>query len=326
VSVRRALLVMGASSDEPPAGIEAAAPLADLRFEPDGSSLAETLPGAEAIFAYESFRDDLERAWDLAERLRWIHTASDGVDGLLFPALVQSDVTVTNARGVFEEPIAEWAIAAICASATGLAVSIRDTVAGRWDDERRRDRVAGARLLIVGPGPIGRATALRARALGMEIEAVGRSARDDGVFGRILGPEDLRAALGRADHVLDTLPGTPGTRHVFDAAAFAAMRPTARFYNVGRGSTVDEAALVQALRGGSIAGAALDVFEEEPLPGDSPLWGLSNVVVSPHICGDFDGWESATVELFVDNLGRFVRGEPLRNLVDKAAGFGAGSV
>ena len=102
------------------------------------------------------------------------------------------------------------------------------------------------------------------------------------------------------------------------------MPPSARFYNVGRGGTVDEPALIEALRGGGIAGAALDVYEEEPLPASSPLWSMPNVIVSPHICGDFDGWEEAVVGVFVDNLGRFVRGEALRNPVDLHAGFGVG--
>jgi phosphoglycerate dehydrogenase-like enzyme len=130
--------------------------------------------------------------------------------------------------------------------------------------------------------------------------------------------------LAEADVVLDALPLSPGTHHFFDADAFAAMKPTARFLNVGRGATVDEAALVDALERGSLGGAALDVFEEEPLPAGSPLWTLPTVVVSPHICGDFDGWERAVVDVFLDNLGRFVRGETLRNRVDTEAGFGIG--
>jgi phosphoglycerate dehydrogenase-like enzyme len=278
------------------------------------------------LFFWRARREWLESTWHLATDLRWIQSASDGVDGLLFPGLAQSHVTVTNARGIFDEPIAEWVISAIGALATGLGTSVRDTAASRWDDERHRERLAGSRLLIVGPGPIGRATARRALALRMEVEAVGRRARDDDLFGHILGPEDLASALGRADHVLDALPLAPGTRHLFDAAAFAAMRPSARFYNVGRGGTVDEDALIAALHDGTIAGAALDVFEQEPLPAASPLWSFPNVIVSPHICGDFDGWERAVVGLFVENLGRFVRGEPLANPVDPVAGFGVEGV
>jgi phosphoglycerate dehydrogenase-like enzyme len=243
---------------------------------------------------------------------------------LLFPELLASGVTVTNGRGVFDESIAEWAIGAILAMTTGLDRSIVDGTRSRWDDERGTQRLAGQRLLVLGPGPIGRATARRARDLGMSVTAVGRAPRSDDLFDRIGGAEDLHAMLAEADVVFDALPLTPGTHHYVDAAALAAMKPTARFVNVGRGATVDEAALVDALREGRIAGAALDVFEVEPLPKDSPLWTLQNVIVSPHICGDFDGWEEETVALFVDNLGRFVRGEPLRNLADLSLGFGVG--
>jgi phosphoglycerate dehydrogenase-like enzyme len=158
----------------------------------------------------------------------------------------------------------------------------------------------------------------------MTVEGIGRTPRADDALGAVHGPEGLADALGRADHVLDALPLAPGTRHLFGEAAFAAMRPSARFYNVGRGGTVDEAALIDALRDNRIAGAALDVYEEEPLPADSPLWMMSNVIVSPHICGDVEGWEAEVVAVFVDNLRRFVAGEPLRNLVDTDAGFGVG--
>jgi phosphoglycerate dehydrogenase-like enzyme len=199
-----------------------------------------------------------------------------------------------------------------------------DQRTGAWVDGRQRERLAGQHLVVVGPGPIGRATASRARALGLSVEAVGRTARYDPDLGQVAGPDGFHAALGRADHVLDALPLTDTTRGMFDAAAFAAMRATARFYNVGRGGTVDEGALIDALRTGSIAGAALDVFVEEPLPGDSPLWGMRNAIVSPHVCGDIDGWEELVVAVFVDNVRRFAAGEPLRNEVDTAEGFGVG--
>jgi phosphoglycerate dehydrogenase-like enzyme len=207
---------------------------------------------------------------------------------------------------------------------TGLHRSVRDQASGTWVDGRERARIAGQHLVIVGPGPIGRATAVRARALGMTVEAIGRRARTDPVLGEVGGPDALHAALARADHVLDALPLTGATERFFDVDAFSAMRASAHFYNVGRGSTVDEPALVTALSTGAIAGAALDVFEREPLPEDSPLWTMENVIVSPHVCGDVAGWEEEVVALFVDNLGRFVRNEPLRNLVDTAAGFGVG--
>jgi phosphoglycerate dehydrogenase-like enzyme len=259
-----------------------------------------------------------------ATRVRWIQSASDGVDGLLFPALVESGVVVTNARGIFDDPIAEWAIAAMVAFTTGLHTSVVDQTRARWTDGRRRDRVASQHLVVVGPGPIGRATATRARALGMTVEAVGRSERTDEVLGPIAGPVGFHEALARADHVLDALPLTPDTHAMFDAKAFDAMRPTAHFVNIGRGATVDEDALIDAIRSGAIAGASLDVFVEEPLPPDSPLWSMPSVAVSPHISGDLHDWEEAVVGVFVDNLRRFVAGEPLRNPVDTEAGFGVG--
>jgi phosphoglycerate dehydrogenase-like enzyme len=321
---RPSVLVVGASADERPPGIDAAAELADLSFAADAGSLAAAIGDADALFSWGARRAWLEATIAAASRLRWIQSASDGVDGLLFPALVESDVIVTNARGIFEEAIAEWVIAAILAFTTGLHSSVLDQARGEWVDGRARARLAGQHLVVVGPGPIGRATARRARGLGMTVEAVGRHARHDDELGDISGPEGLHAALGRADHVLDALPLTAGTDGIFDAAAFDAMATKAFFYNVGRGGTVDEPALVDALRREDFAGAALDVFVEEPLPTGSPLWTMPNVVVSPHVCGDIEGWEAEVVDLFVDNLRRFIAGEPLRNVVDKGAGFGVG--
>lgn len=316
--------VLGATVNDPPPGIEPAQDLAELRYAGDPDGVAAAIADADAIFSWGARRSWIEDAFAGATRLRWIQAASDGVDGLLFPALVASDVIVTNARGIFDDPIAEWAIAAMLAFTTGLHRSVVDQATGIWTDGRRRDRVAGQHLVVVGPGPIGRAAAWRAKALGMTVEAVGRSERTDDVLGSVAGPDGFHEALGRADHVLDALPLTDGTRAMFDAKAFDAMRPTAHLVNVGRGATVDEDALIDAIRSGAIAGASLDVFVEEPLPSDSPLWSMPTVAVSPHISGDLDDWEEAVVGVFVDNLRRFVAGEPVRNVVDTEAGFGVG--
>jgi len=324
VTERPVVVVWRAEDADHLPGIEAAGAIAEVRFAPDAPTLLSALGDADAVFFFHGAKHDLEEAWPLATTLRWIQSASDGVDGLLFPALVQSDVEVTNARGVFDDAIAEWVIGAMLAMVTGLDRSLVSQTAGRWDDDRGTERLAGKRFLAVGPGPIGRAAARLARDLGMSVASVGRAPRPDDLFERIGGPGDLHAMLGEADVVLDALPLSPGTHHFFGADAFAAMKPTARFLNVGRGATVDEAALVGALERGALGGAALDVFEDEPLPAGSPLWTLPTVIVSPHICGDFDGWERAVVDVFLDNLGRFVRGETLRNRVDTEAGFGIG--
>jgi phosphoglycerate dehydrogenase-like enzyme len=321
---RPIVLVLGADEHQLPPGIDAAAAAVELRYAPHPDDLADALTEADALFAWRADPTSLAAAWHTAERVRWIQTASAGVDTLLFPALIDSDVVVTNVRGVFEEPIAEWVIGAMLAFITGLHGSIVDQRDRRWDGNRHSERLAGSRLVVVGPGPIGQATATRAIGLGMSVALVGRQPRRHETFGDVLGVDQLHQALAGADHVLDALPLTDATRGLFDAQAFDAMPSTARFYNVGRGATVDEAALVDALRHGAIAGAALDVFETEPLPDDSPLWTMPNVIVSPHISGDVRGWEAQVAEIFVENARRFAAEEALLNLVDKGAGFGVG--
>jgi len=313
---------MGADVETRPPGIETAHEVVELRFAPGPDELARLLPDADALFVWRLDPTWLPGLWPAPGRLRWIQTASAGVDTLLFPELIESDVVVTNAAGVFDEPIAEWVIGAMLAFTSGLHASIADQQRREWTSGRTTERLEGARLVVVGPGPIGRATATRALALGMSVTLVGRQPRRHETFGDVLGVDQLHRALTDADHVLDALPLTAQTRGLFDAAAFAATPPRARFYNVGRGGTVDEPALVEALRAGAIAGAALDVFATEPLPAESPLWAMPNVIVSPHISGDVEGWEDRVVSVFLDNVRRFAKGEPLEHVVDKEAGHG----
>jgi phosphoglycerate dehydrogenase-like enzyme len=316
------VVVLGDAGDPPP-GIEAAEAAVRLRYASDADQLAASGPEAEAVYFWDGEREQLMDVWHRLERLRWIQTASAGVDGLLFPELVASDVAVTNARGVFDEPIAEWVIAMLLAFSTDTLTTLALQREARWQHRETR-RLAGSRLVVVGPGPIGRAAARKARGLGMRVSAVGRTAREEIDLGSVAPIERLHEILATADHVLNALPLAPGTEGLFDAAAFAAMPDSATFVNVGRGATVDEPALIEALRTGGIAAAALDVFAQEPLPPESPLWSLPNVVVSPHMCGDRLGWEQEVVAIFVDNAGRWARGEPLRNLVDTRLGFGVG--
>ena len=317
------LAVVLGDADDPPPGIEAARADVRLAYASGRDELLALAPEADAVYAWRAEPGQLVAAWSRLERLRWIQSASAGVDQLLFPELVESDVVVTNARGVFDDAIAEWVIGMLLAFSTDTLRTLALQREARWEHRRTR-RLAGSRLIVVGPGPIGRAVARRARALGAEVGAVGRTARDDEELGSVAPIERLREELATADHVVNALPLTPATAGTFDATAFAAMPATSTFVNVGRGGTVDEPALVDALRTGVIAGAALDVFAEEPLPADSPLWSMPEVVVSPHMCGDFQGWEREAAAVFVDNAGRWVRNEPLRNLVDKRLGFGSG--
>ncbi|HSL68434.1 MAG TPA: D-2-hydroxyacid dehydrogenase [Actinomycetota bacterium] len=318
---RPTVVVMGATVEEPPPGIDEAATMADVSFAASAPALAEAIADTDAVFAWHSVRELLPEVWPKAGRLRWIQSASDGVDWLLFPELVDSDVVVTNARGIFDRAIAEYVVGLMLAFAKGLLGVVEGQRERSWR-HRPTELLAGKRLLVAGVGPIGRAIGRAGRDLGMEVRGVGRRARSgDEVFQSIAGTDGLAAAAGWADYVVDALPGTPATRHLFDASVFGSMRRSARFINVGRGTTVVEGALIDAIREERIGGAALDVFEREPLPSDRAFWELPNTIVSPHMSGDFEGWLEAVVRLFVENLRRFVAGRPLLNVVDKREGY-----
>jgi phosphoglycerate dehydrogenase-like enzyme len=319
---RPAVVVMGATADEPPPGIDAIADDVELRFAPDRASLERAIVDAEIVYTWWGEREDLEAAWPLARKLAWVAASNVGINALLFPALVESDVVLTNARGAADQPITETVVGFVVALAKGFRPMFDRQRAHVWETHET-DRLAGTTVLVVGPGPIGRSIGRALRdGLGMRVAAVGRTARaGDGVFDTIRGIDDLHAAVADADYVIDAMPLTPQTGHAFDAAAFGAMKPTARFINVGRGKTVVETALVEALASGGIAGAALDVFEDEPLPADSPLWDMENVIVCPHMSGDVTGWEADFAEVFYDNVRRWLDGAPLRNVVDKHLGF-----
>ncbi|MEW2359940.1 D-2-hydroxyacid dehydrogenase [Spirillospora sp. NPDC029432] len=283
--------------------------------------LAGALPGADVLFVYDFWSEALAGAWPAEGGPSWVHIASAGVDRLLFPALVESDTIVTNSRGIFDEPIAEYVLGLVLCFAKDLHTTLRLQAEGTWR-HRETERLAGARALVVGTGPIGRAIGRKLAAAGLRVTGIGRTARTgDPDLGEVLPDGRLREALAEADYVVLAAPLTDRTRGMVDAAALAAMRPTARLVNVGRGPLVVEDDLVEALRAGTIAGAALDVFVDEPLPAPSPLWELPNVIVSPHMAGDVAGWREELVRLFAGNLGRRVRGEPLLNIVDKRLGY-----
>lgn len=295
---------------------------AEVRFATDAAELRAALPGAAALLGWNFRADSLREAWDAARDLRWIHWGGAGVDAAMFPELVESDVVLTNARGVFDRPIAEWVLGTIIAFAKQFPETLDFQRKAEWN-YRMTEMVAGKRALIVGVGSIGRAIAALLAAVGMQIETIGRSARDDAELGRIHAIADLHSRLPRADYVVLVTPLTADTRNLFGAREFAAMAPHARFINVGRGALVDEPGLLDALATRAIAGAALDVFVDEPLPPDSPFWNAPNCLVSPHMSGDFVEYETAIAGQFIDNWHRFRHGESLMNRVDKTLGFAA---
>jgi phosphoglycerate dehydrogenase-like enzyme len=318
---RPVVAILGAASEEPPPGIEPVFDSASVRFAMDASELEGVLEGADALFVWDFRATELRDAWHRADRLRWVHVAGAGVDAVLFPGLAESMVTVTNSRGIFDRSIAEYVLGLMLIFAKDFRQSIELQQSKKWV-HRESEMLAGKKALVVGAGSIGRTIAGLARCAGMEVEAVARTARSsDEDFGRVYASEDLGEALSGADYVVIAAPLTPQTEGMFGAAQFELMDSSSRLINVGRGPIVEEPALVEALRNGQISGAALDVFLEEPLTEDSPLWEMPQVVVSPHMSGDFRGWLEALGELFVENFERWQRDEELLNVVDKERGY-----
>ncbi|MET7437372.1 D-2-hydroxyacid dehydrogenase [Streptomyces sp. NPDC004082] len=282
----------------------------------DESTLAERLPWADVLLVWDFTSHAVRRAWPgEGPRPRWVHTASAGTDHLLCPELVASDTVVTNARGVFEQPVAEYVAALVLAMAKDLPRTWALQREREWR-HRESQRVAGTRACVVGSGPIGRAIATTLKALGVTTALVGRTPRTG-----VHGPGDLDRLMARADWVVAAAPLTDATRGMFDARRFGVMQPSARFVNVGRGRLVVEEALAEALAKRWIAGAALDVFEHEPLGPESPLWDVPGLIVSPHMSGDTVGWRDELGAQFLELFDLWESGRPLRNVVDKQLGY-----
>ena len=265
-----------------------------------------------------------------AKRLRWVHSAAAGVGNALYPEMVAGDVILTNSAGVHAIPIAEYIVAGVLYFFRGLDIAAEQQQRIEWNKlpfvgERSPLReVGGACVLIVGTGGIGSEAARRLSALGATCAGARRRASlgAPAGFDRVVSFENIESELPSADVVVLAAPLTEQTRGILSARRLDLLRPSAIVVNVARGALLDEQALIERLRSGRIRGAALDVFQEEPLASDSPLWQLRSALVTPHISPVSPGrfWKRE-LDLFLDNWRRFVRGEPLRNLVDKHAGY-----
>jgi phosphoglycerate dehydrogenase-like enzyme len=288
----------------------------------------DELPGALAdadVFVGFHFPPELFAA---STRLRWIHSVAVGVEENLFPAMLESDVVLTNAAGMHAVNIPEHAIGLLCALARNLHVAWRLQAERRWDRYAMIAGgggflpLAGSHLAVLGAGAIGQGIVRLARGLGMQVRVM-RRRPELPVEGAeaVVGPDALHPLLAWADCVVIATPLTPDTHHLIDHAALGAMRSSAHLVNVGRGEIIDDEALVEALRDGAIAGAGLDVFSEEPLPPEHPYWGLDSVILTPHVSGYMPDFFARALALFADNLERFRAGSPLRNLVDKRLGY-----
>jgi phosphoglycerate dehydrogenase-like enzyme len=288
------------------------------------ADIAGLIPEADVAYAAE-LRDEHFAA---ARRLRWVHSSAAGVGGMLTDAVIGSSIVMTNSRGMSGDTIAEHVLALALALFRKFPLFFRSQAQRRWSQDAGMQppplrTIRGSRVLVVGLGGIGAVTAQRFSVLGATVTAVRRRTTlpvPDGVS-QVISPETLLSALTEADIVVLAAPQTRKTRALIGDAELGMMRKDAILINVSRGKLVDEASLVGALKSGSIAGAGLDVFEEEPLDPDSPLWGLPNVIVTPHVAGfRADHWDAATA-MFAENLRRFETGVPLHNVVDKAEGY-----
>jgi phosphoglycerate dehydrogenase-like enzyme len=289
----------------------------DLEF------LKQHAPEADVIL--NGFHDGsaLRAILPLAPRVKWIHALSAGVEKVLSPELIECPAPLTNGRGVFGPALAEFVIAAMFYFAKDVRRLIRQQEASRWeqfDVAFLRNQTLG----VIGYGGIGREAARLAHGLGMKVLALRRrtpSSEPDPVLERSYTREQLKEMLSLSDYILAATPLTPETQGMLGPSEFHFMKSSAVFMNVGRGAVVVESALISALNQAQIRGAALDVFETEPLPPEHPFYRMENVLLSPHCADHTTGWMELAVSQFIENFERFRNGQPLEFIVDKQAGY-----
>jgi phosphoglycerate dehydrogenase-like enzyme len=264
----------------------------------------------------------------LAQQLRWMHATAAGVDQLCYPEMLRHPSVLTNSSTVMAEPVAEHCLALMLALAKRIPSAMRYQGKAFWAqtevslEEPSVLELQGAVLGLVGLGGIGQEVAKRARAFGMRVVAVKRDTSTGGEWAdRVLPPAALHEMLSEADFVVLAAPHTGSTQRLMGAAEFAAMKRSAYLINVARGTLVNDAALLDALRSGRIAGAASDVFDPEPLPPESPLWTAPNMLITPHTAASTSLLWKRHAELLEDNISRYLEGRPLRNVVDKSLGY-----
>lgn len=281
--------------------------------------------GEAAVILHWSGSGELLRSvFLLSPQVRWVHSRAAGLDHLLFPELVESDVPLTNGTGVFSRSLGEFALGVILFFAKDLRRMLRNQEAGRWE-QFNVEEIAGRTVGIVGYGDIGRAVAARVHAMGMKVLALKRhppaAANGDPLIDRFYKPDEMAAMLSQCDYVVVSAPLTAETRHMVSDAQFAAMKTSAVIINIGRGPVVDQAALVRALTEKKIRGAGLDVFEQEPIPAGDPIWKLENVLISPHCADHTKDWLDDAMRFFLRQYERFRKGAPLENIVQKHLGY-----
>lgn len=282
-----------------------------------------TAGNVEVIFNWSGSLLLLRDVFLMSPRLRWIHSRSAGLEQSLFPELTGTQVILTNASGVFSASLGEFALAAILYFAKDFRRMIRNQQAGRWE-QFDVSMISGQTLGIVGYGSIGHAVAVRARALEMKVLALKRLvsiSEADPLVDRFFASDQRLEMLSQCDYVVVTLPLTKQTKGLIGESEFSVMKKNSVIINVGRGPTIDERAMIMALAEHRIRGAALDVYDHEPLPKAHPLYSLENVLLSPHCADHTSDWLDNSMRFFLTQFERFKRGDVLLNIVDKARGY-----
>ncbi len=285
-----------------------------------GDELRSAMPGAQLLIGGKIPEDAVQ---DAAE-LHWQHVPFAGVESVITPALIERGILLTNSRGVSAPNIAEHLIAMMLAFARALPFFVKAQRERQWKPfhpEPTFFELTGQTVLLLGTGAIGKTTAERLRPFGCTIIGARRTPQVLDRFDRVVGFGELGDILPDVDHVVSSLPMTPGTAKLFSSEMIRKMKRGAYFFNVGRGGTVDQDALIEALVNGHLGGAGLDVTDPEPLPRDSPLWSMPNVLITSHTSGGSPRADERVIELTVENIRRYCAGEDLLNLVDLEHGY-----
>ena len=311
-----AIVVTGQFSPDNMERVRRAAPDLDVRFVPKLDDSANGLGDVEAVAG-------TIKATHLAQapRLKWVHSWAAGADNDLFPEMLESPVVLTSSAGNGAIPLAEHSMLLMLMLNRDVPRWMRAQAERKWE-RFTHPELNGLTVGIFGLGNSGSDLALKAKAFHMRVLGLRRNA-DRAVPGvdEMFSHARFHEFLGQSDFIVVTTPSTPETLGMFDAAAFHAMKPSAYFICISRGGVADDDALLQALQQGWIAGAGLDAHGVEPLPPDSPFWSLPNVIITPHNGATTLATAQRSVDIFVDNLTRYVAGQPLRNVVDKSAGY-----
>lgn len=314
------ILMIGYQSEVTFTAVQKAMPHADLVIAESPEDRLRHIRDAQVTIGGRLSDEEIA----VANELQWHHVPWVGVEGLLTPSLIQREIVVTNGRGVNSANIAEHVIAMMLAFARQIPRFVRDQEKHwwrHWDQQPSYFELGGQTVLCIGTGRIGQDVANRLTAFGCNVVGASRSGHQIAGFSQCVTLDQLSDVLPLADHVISSLPMTPDTAGIFSKVLIDQMKPGAHFFNVGRGGTVDQDALIDALRRGHIAGAGLDVVDPEPLPEDHPLWDTPNLLITSHTSGNSPQAAQRMADLTVEQLRRYEAGEELLNIVDKSAGY-----